>query len=98
MEMKPGVVKYLYDSLVETRNRHRSRSSSLKANLNHGNITKFQRSVIKEAKARLRLAEKRLERDDNSRAADDDSDGGSKMSQAKAKQTELSAHFHQFLL
>ena len=92
VEMKPGVLKYFYDTLVETSNRHRSLSSSLKANLNDGDITKVQRSVIKEAEERLKRAEQRLERDDDSRAADDDSDAGSKMSRAKAAQTELSAH------
>ena len=61
-----------HDSLVETSNRHRGGSRSLKANLLERRRHQGQRSVIKEAEARLKPAEQRLERDDDSRAADDD--------------------------
>ena len=83
-------MKYVYDSLVETSNCHRGGSRILKANLNDGDITNVQRSMIKEAEPRLKRAEQRLKSDDDSRAADDDSDAGSKM--CRATQTELSAH------
>ena len=87
-----GVVKYFFDSLVETSIHHCGESCSLKANLLEQRRHQVQRSVIKEAEARLKRAEQRLGRDDDSHAADDDSDEGSKMSRAKAMQTEFSAH------
>ena len=43
------------------------------ANLPERRRHQGQRSVIKEAEARLKRAEQRLERDDDSRTADDDS-------------------------
>ena len=89
--MKPRVGIF-YGSLAEISNRHRSGSSSLKDNLNDINITKVKRSVTKEAEERLKLAEHRLKRDHDSRAADDDSDAGSKINRVKVTQTELSAH------
>ena len=58
---------------METSNRHRGGSRSLKANLLERRRHQGQRSVIKEAEARLKRAEQRLERDDDSRTADDDS-------------------------
>ena len=70
---------------METSDRHCGGSRSLKAKLLERWRHQGQRSVIKEAEARLKRAEQRLERDDDSRAADDGSHEADDDSDARQK-------------